>query len=183
MPFATDHLKLDLPALPWCCDRLRAEFSLGTGNNSRPLLLINPAAGNPAEPRHLRYAADIALTLADGTVVANLAQLVVTSQRLLGMVIKGSAGVSRLDAEAGEVFAFSLDLINLPPPEGKTTWLGKLTRVTVRPANRPMPEFVLKINSVIGQLDDAGQLTFGASLGELLAVLSRDAASGVGQPG
>ncbi len=183
MSFAADHLKLDLAALPWRSDRLRAEFSLGTGNNARPLLLIGPVPGDPAEPGHLRYGADLTLTLADGTVVANLAQLVVTSRRLLGMVFGGRAGKSRLDAGSGEVFAFSIDLAGLPPAEGKTTWLGKLTRVTLRSASGPPPEFVLELNSVIGRLDDAGRLTFGASLGELLAVLSRDAASGTGQPG
>lgn len=182
MPFAADHLKLDLQALPWSSDRLGAAFYLGTGNNTRPLLMMKPAAGQLTERRQLRYAADVILTLADGTVVRNLAQLVVTAERLLGMVIRGSAGSSKLDAGAGEVFAFSASLRETAPPTGKKNWRGAVTRVTVRPADGLPKDFVLAVNSVIGKLDDEGTLTFGASLAELIPVLTRDAAMGLGEP-
>ncbi len=141
--------------------------------------MMKPAAG----PRCLRYAADVALTLADGMVVRDLAQLVVTAEQLLGMVIRGRAGGSKLDAGVGEVFAFSASLRETAPPIAKTNWRGTLTRVTVRPADGLPQDFVLAVNSVIGKIDDDGALTFGTSLAELIPLLTRDAAMGTGDPG
>src|SRR5258705_13482850 len=89
--FAADYLRLDLSALPLSSPESGAGFYLGKGNNRKPLLLVAPGAGNAVVP-HVRYAAGLVLTLADGTVVKELGQLVVTSDRIIGIVTHGSAG-------------------------------------------------------------------------------------------
>ena len=85
MTFAADYLRLDLSAFPLASPEFGAGFYLGTGNNTKPLLLVAPGAGNSVVP-HVRYAAGLVLTLADGTVVKELGQLVVTSDRIIGIV-------------------------------------------------------------------------------------------------
>ena len=100
MTFAADFLKLDLLTLPWHSGRLGAGLYRGVGNNSKPLLLLAPGAGNSVEP-HVRYAVGLELTLADGMVVQDLGQLVVTSDRIIGMVTNGWPARSRWTPRRG----------------------------------------------------------------------------------
>ena len=136
MTFAADYLRLDLSALPSPSPEFGAGFYLGTGNNRKPLLLVAPGAGNSVVP-HVRYAAGLVLTLADGTVVRELGQLVVTSDRIIGIVTQGSAGQGsagqgsagqvRLDGAAGSVYAFTAGADDLQPAEVQTKRRGGLT--------------------------------------------------------
>ena len=173
MTFAADHLRLDLSALPLPSPEFGAGLYLGTGNNRKPLLLVAPGAGNSVVP-HVRYAAGLVLTLADGTVVKELGQLVVTSDRIIGIVTQGSAGQVRLDGAAGSVYAFTAGADDLQPAEVQTKRQGKLTGLVVRSRDG---RFELHVTSVIGSLDDDGTLTFGASLADLLNSLTPESRS------
>lgn len=173
MTFAADYLRLDLSALPLHSPEFGAGFYLGTGNNSKPLLLVAPGAGNSVVP-HVRYAAGLVLTLADGTVVKELGQLVVTSDRIIGIVTHGSAGQVRLDGATGSVYAFTAGADDLQPAEVQTKRQGKLTGLVVRSRDG---RFELHVTSVIGSLDDDGTLTFGASLADLLNSLTPESRS------
>jgi hypothetical protein len=169
--FAADFLRLDLLALPWRSGRLGAGLYRGLGNNSKPLLLLAPGAGNSVEP-HVRYAVGLELTLADGMVVKDLGQLVVTSDRIIGMVTYGSAGPATLDAAAGAVYAFSARLDGLQCSEIIKKRRGVPGGMFIRPGNGLPPEFELQVKSVLGSLDDDGRLTFGASLADLMTALA-----------
>jgi hypothetical protein len=171
--FAADYLRLDLSALPLHSPEFGAGFYLGTGNNSKPLLLVAPGAGNSVVP-HVRYAAGLVLTLAAGTVVKELGQLVVTSDRIIGIVTHGSAGLVRLDGATGSVYAFMAGADDLQPAEVQTKRRGKLTGLVVRSRDG---QFELHVTSVIGSLDDDGTLTFGASLADLLNSLTPESRS------
>jgi hypothetical protein len=173
MTFAADYLSLDLSALPLASPEFGAGFYLGTGNNRKPLLLVAPGAGNSVEP-HVRYAAGLVLTLADGTAVSELGQLVVTSDRIIGIVTHGSAGQVRLDGAAGSVYAFTARVDDLQPAEVQAKRRGKLTGLVVRSRDG---QFELHVTSVIGSLDDDGTLTFGASLADLLNSLTPESRS------
>jgi hypothetical protein len=173
--FAADYLRLDLSALPLHSPEFGAGFYLGTGNNSKPLLLVAPGAGNSVVP-HVRYAAGLVLTLAGGTVVKELGQLVVTSDRIIGIVTHGSAGQVRLDGATGSVYAFTAGVDDLQPAEVQAKRRGKLTGLVVR-SRDGHPRFELHVTSVIGSLDDDGTLTFGASLADLLNSLTPESRS------
>jgi len=178
MTFAADYLRLDLSALPSPSPEFGAGFYLGTGNNSKPLLLVAPGAGNSVVPL-VRYAAGLVLTLADGTVVKERGQLVVTSDRIIGIVRHGSAGQGsagqvRLDGAAGSVYAFTAGADDLQPAEVQTKRRGGLTGLIIRSRDG---RFELHVTSVIGSLDDDGMLTFGASLADLLNSLTPESRS------
>ena len=173
MTFAADYLRLDLSALPLPSPEFGAGLYLGTGNNRKPLLLVAPGAGNSVVP-HVRYAAGLVLTLADGTVVKELGQLVVTSDRIIGIVTHGSAGQARLDGATGSVYAFTAGVNDLQPAEVQTKRRGGLTGLIIRSRDG---QFELHVTSVIGSLDDDGMLTFGASLADLLNSLTPESRS------
>ena len=173
MTFAADYLRLDLSALPLHSPEFGAGFYLGTGNNKKPLLLVAPGAGNSVVP-HVRYAVSLVLTVADGTVVKELGQLVATGDRIIGIVTHGSAGQVRLDGAAGSVYAFTAGADDLQPAEVQTKRQGKLTGLVVRSRDG---RFELHVTSVIGSLDDDGTLTFGASLADLLNSLTPESRS------
>jgi hypothetical protein len=173
MTFAADYLRLDLSALPLPSPEFGAGFYLGTGNNRKPLLLVAPGVGNSVVP-HVRYAAGLVLTLADGTVVEETGQIVVTSDRIIGIVTQGSAGQVRLDGAAGSVYAFTAGADDLQPAEVQTKRRGGLTGLIIRSRDG---RFELHVTSVIGSLDDDGMLTFGASLADLLNSLTPESRS------
>jgi hypothetical protein len=169
--FATDFLRLDPAALPWRSGQLDAGFYLGIGNNKKPFLLVAPGAGNSVEP-HVRYAVGLVLTLPDGMVAQDLGQLVVTRDRIIGMITYGSAGPATLDGAAGSVFAFSARLDDL-----RWTDIGKKKRgvpggLVIEPGDSQAPRFELRVQSVLGSVDDDGRLTFRSSVADLLRSLS-----------
>ena len=173
MAFAADYLGLDLSALPLPSPEFGAGFYLGTGNNRKPLLLVAPGAGNSVVP-HVRYAAGLVLTLANGTIVKELGQLVLTSDRIIGIVTHGSAGQVRLDGATGSVYAFTAGADDLQPADVQAKRRGNLTGLVVRSRDG---QFELHVTSVIGSLDDDGTLTFGASLADLLNSLTPESRS------
>jgi hypothetical protein len=168
--FAACHLMLDLSDLPSQSDELRVGFSMGTGNNKKPLLLIYPVNDTdiPEAAELVRYTVYMTLRLSDGTQAGDLGQLVVSGRRLIGMMTHGSAAGTRLDDSVGSVYAFALDLDDVMPAEPKTKWTGRLAGVAIMSRADLDPGFVLEVTSVVGILADSGRLTSGTSLADLL---------------
>jgi hypothetical protein len=172
MPMLASHLRLDLTRLPHRSAELGVAFSLGTGNNSKPILLVSPDASAAGAQPYARYAVGLSLEDEDGPVAGNLGQLVVTGDRLIGMLIKGTARQARLDAATGAVYAFTIGRADLEPPEPAKNWRGQPTAITLRSRNGQRPACTLTIRSVIGILRDHGSLSYKSSLTDLLAALS-----------
>lgn len=171
MAIVARALTLDLNALPVQQEELRIGLGMGVGNNKRPLLLVYPDAGTDGATSHVRYAVYMNLALNDRPVAGNLGQLIVTGQRIVGMMTHGTADGTKLDESAGSVFAFTFGLDDIQPPVAKTRWTGRVAGVII--ASRPAqnPAFELTINSVVGALTDDGGLTYGQSFADLMASL------------
>jgi hypothetical protein len=116
--FTASHLMLDLSALLFHSAELNADFRLGAGNNGKPLLLLSPAADAAAPFQHERFAVYRELSGDDGTAAGKLGQLVVTGERVTGMMTRGSAGGAKLDDSAGCVYAFAASRDDLHPGRG-----------------------------------------------------------------
>jgi hypothetical protein len=170
--FTASYLMLDLSALPFHSAEFNADFRLGAGNNGKPLLLLSPAADAAAPSRHERFAVYMELSGDDGTAAGKLGQLVVTRERMIGMVTRGSAGSAKLDDSAGSIYAFAASRDDLRPAEGETNRKGGLTQAIIRSRDGQHPGFTLRITSVVGTLDDRGQLVYRPSLADLLVSLS-----------
>jgi hypothetical protein len=108
----------------------------------------------------------------DGTAAGRLGQLVVTGERVIGMMTRGSAGGTRLDDSAGCVYVFAASRDDLRPAEAETNRKGSPVKALIRSRDGQYPGFTLRITSVVGTLDDRGKLTFQTSLADLLAALS-----------
>jgi hypothetical protein len=170
--FTTSHLMLDLSALPFHSAELNADFRLGAGNDGKPLLLLSPAGYAAAPSSHERFAVYMELSGDDGTAAGKLGQLVVTGERVIGMMTRGSAGGTKLDDSAGCVYAFAASRDDLRPAEAETNRKGNPTRALIRSRDGQYPGFTLRVTSVVGTLDDRGQLVYQASLADLLVRLS-----------
>ena len=167
MTFTASHLMLDLSALPFHSAELNADFRLGAGNNGKPLLLLSPAADAAAPSPHERFAVYMELSGDDGTAAGKLGQLVVTGERVIGMMTRGSAGGAKLDDSAGCVYAFAASRDDLRPAEAETNRKGSVTQALIRSRDGQYPGFTLRITSVVGTLDDRGQLVYQPSLADL----------------
>ena len=172
MTFTVRQLMLDLSALPFHSAELNADFRLGAGNNGKPLLLLSPAADGAAPAPHQRFAVYMELSGDDGTAAGKLGQLVVTGERVVGMMTRGSAGGTKLDDSAGRVYAFAARRDDLRPAEAETNRKGSPTKALIRTRDSRHPGFTLSVTSVVGALDDRGQLVYQPSLADLLAALS-----------
>jgi hypothetical protein len=169
--FAASHLMLDLSALPFHSAELNADFWLGAGNDGKPLLLLGPAAGAAAPSPHERFAVYMELSGDDGTAAGKLGQLVVTGERVIGMMTRGSAGRTKLDDSRGCVFAFAASRDDLRPAKAETNRKGSPTKALIRSRDGQYPGFTLRVTSVVGTLDDRGHLAYQPSLADLLAAL------------
>src|SRR2546427_9489624 len=88
------------------------------------------------------------LQLGDGTVPWGLAQIVVTGQRLIGMITDGSVGKAVLKESAGSVYAFALDLDDFGPVEIKKNWRGKPVEALILSKEGQSPVFGMGVLSV-----------------------------------
>jgi hypothetical protein len=170
--FTASQLMLDLSALPFHSAELRADFRLGAGNNRKPLLLLSPAADAAAPSPHERFAVYMELSGEDGTAAGKLGQLVVTRERVIGMMTRGTAGGTRLDDSAGCVYAFAVSRDDLRPAEAETNRKGSPVKALIRSRDGQYPGFTLRVTSVVGTLDDRGHLIYQPSLADLLLALS-----------
>jgi hypothetical protein len=170
--FTASQLMLDLSALPFRSAELSADFRLGAGNNGKPLLLLSPAADAAASSPYSRFAVYMELAGDGGTAAGKLGQLVVTGERVIGMMTGGSAGGARLDGSAGCVYVFAVSRDGLRPAEAETNRKGVPVKALIRSRDGQYPGFTLRITSVVGTMDDRGRLAYQASLADLLAALS-----------
>jgi hypothetical protein len=108
----------------------------------------------------------------DGTAAGKLGQLVVTGERVIGMMTRGSAGGTKLDDSAGRVYVFAVSRDDLRPAEAETNRKGIPTKALIRSRDGQYPGFTLRVTSVVGTLDDRGHLVYQPSLADLLASLS-----------
>lgn len=182
MAAVASHLTVDLSALPSRSDELGVRFESGIANNKEPTLVVFPGTDASFEPQHLRYAVYMYLKLSDGTSAGNLGQLIVTGQRIIGMMTHGSAGGTRLDESKGSVFVFAQSLDDIQPAETKTRWTGRIAGVIIRSRQDQDPAFELEINSVVGTLADSGRLRYGFSFADLMNSLTPEARLRLRQP-
>jgi hypothetical protein len=168
-------LTIDLNSLPVRLEELRLGFEMGIGNNKRPLLLVHPASDAGHEPVHVRYAVYMNLTLNGRPAAGNLGQLIITGQRLIGLMTHGNANGTKLDESAGSVFAFTIGLDDIQQPAPKTRWTGRVASVTIASQAGQTPPFGLAVTSVVGVLSDSGDLTYGQSFADLMASLTPEA--------
>jgi hypothetical protein len=166
---AASHLTFQ-PPVPAASAALGAAFRLGTGNNKKGLLILFPAG--PGQVPLRRFAVYMTLTREDGVSAGDLGQLVVTSERLIGIMTHGSVGGAPLDQRAGSVYVFTAALGDLAPAVQKTRWTGRTAGLLVRSAPGLQPGFALEITSVAGALADDGTLSARLSFARLLELLS-----------
>lgn len=175
MAIVARALTLDLNALPVRLEDLRLGLGMGVGNNKSPLLLVHPASDAGYEAAYVRYAVYMNLTLDGRPAAGNLGQLIVTGQRLIGLMTHGNASGTKLDESAGSVFAFSIGLDDVRQPAPKTRWTGRVASVTIASQPGQNPPFELAVTSVIGVLTDSGGLAYGQSFADLMASLTSEA--------
>src|SRR5579871_3648072 len=120
--FAANRVTFDPATPPPESRSLGVSCRMGTGNNSKQLLLLFPAGPRPAP--YLRLAVYMSLVGPDGGTAGDLGQLVITGERLIGMMTHGSAAGSRLDERAGSVYVFTASMDDLAPAVPKTKWTG-----------------------------------------------------------
>ncbi|HZS79798.1 MAG TPA: hypothetical protein VFA41_24520 [Ktedonobacteraceae bacterium] len=158
MPILTGHIQIDRSKLPSKFDKLRVRFVSQLVNNKTTLLMISPDAGLDFEPIYVRYATGMILKLGDGTVAQSQGQLVVTGQRLIGMVTDGAVGKAALSQSAGTVYAFAVDLDDIGPVEIKKNWRGQPVEAVIRSKEGQSPSFVLQVFSVVAVLKNDGHV-------------------------
>ena len=125
MPIVRGHYILDRSKLPTKADELRVRFVPQLVNGKNTLQVLYPNSEPGFEPLYVRYVVEMKLRLSDGTVAWRPAQIVVTGQRLIGMITDGSVGKAVLKESAGSVYSFALDLDDFGPVEIKKNWRGK----------------------------------------------------------
>lgn len=163
MPIVTGHYTLDRTKLPAKAEALRIRFVPQLANNKNTLLVLYPNAEPGSEPSYVRYVALMKLghlLKGDGpmAVAQGLGQIVVTGQRLLGMITDGSVGKTVLKETAGSVYAFALDLDDCNPVEIKTNWRSKPVEAVIQSKEGQTPPFRLQIISVDLLLKNDGQV-------------------------
>lgn len=158
MPIVTGHYTLDRSKLPTKADELRVRFVSQLVNGKNRLLVLYPVSEPGFEPSYVRYAVGMKLRLGDGTVAQGLGQIVVTGQRLIGMITDGSVGKADLKESAGSVYAFALDLDDFGPVEIKKNWLGKPIEALILSKEGQSPVFGVGVFSVDLSVKDDGQV-------------------------
>ncbi|HUC59719.1 MAG TPA: hypothetical protein VMA95_20130 [Streptosporangiaceae bacterium] len=133
MALKTAHLKIDRLLLPQKYDDLGVRFehhavaTLKEGKPPADMVLIRPAgqllgaedAVGP-EPRWNLLLCGMRIKARDGTDAQGQGQLLITGQRLIGMIDTGTAGGSRLSADSsGSIFCFAFLRDDVYPPQVK----------------------------------------------------------------
>jgi hypothetical protein len=157
MAHAAALYTLDLTALSLKAERIRARIGSQVVNGKNRLLFIYPDTGPEFEPHYVRYGCGIVFRLADGTVAKIRGQLVITGERIIGLITDGSAGKVKLDESSGSVYGFTLDLDDLQPPSIKTNWRNKPVEVFILPRQDREPAFLLEVFSVVALMRDNGR--------------------------
>jgi hypothetical protein len=171
MPIIAAHYQLNLSELPVRSEKLRARFGQQVVNGKNKRIFLYPDTDPGFEPRYVRYGSGIILKLSDGTVAQQIGQIVVTGQRIIGIVSRGAVGKIPLNSETGSIYGFSVDLNDIQPLAIRTNWRNKPIEVNIRSRVGQEPAFALQLFSVAAQLANDGKAQ-PASLPALLTRLS-----------
>jgi len=119
------------------------------------------------------------LRLGDGTVAEGAGQIVVTGQRLIGMITDGTVGKAALKeiAGAGSVYAFAFDWDDCDPVEIQKNWRGKPVSGRIMSKEGQSPVFGIQVIMVSFLVKDDGQVTqtsFPAFLDQLTSESQRN---------
>ena len=176
MSIVTGHYTLDRSKLPTQADELRVRFVLQRVNGKNTLLVLYPNSEPGFEPSYVRYVVGMEfrqILLSDRTLIGaqGLGQIVVTGQRLIGMITDGSIGKTVLKEAVGSVYVFALDLDDIRPVEIKKNWLGKPVEAIIESKVGQSPPFGIKVFSVDLLLRNDGQV-IRASLPAFLELLT-----------
>lgn len=163
MSFTVGHYILDRAKLPAEADDVRARFVAQRVNTKSGMLVLYPLSEQGADASYVRFAGDIEfrhVEMRDQTLIRarGLGQLVVTRQRILGVITDGALGETVLDEDAGSVYAFSVDLDDCRPPQSTTNWRGKPTETVIASKPGPNPPFGLKVSSIDLVIANDGQV-------------------------
>lgn len=162
MSIVTNHFALELAKLPTKSDELRIRFVPQVVNGRNALLVLYPDAEPDFEPSYARYAvlmrlrqmqSDGAVTVADG-----VGQIVITGQRLIGMITDGSLNKTVLSESHGLVYAFALDLDDCGPLEIKKNWRGKPVEALILSKDGVSPVLGIVVMSVRLLVQNSGNV-------------------------
>jgi hypothetical protein len=181
MTIAASRLTVDTSALPWRSAELGLGFAMGTGNNGKPMLMVSPAADSLAEPQHLRFAADVELAVPGGQVIKSPAQLLVTGERLAGMLFNGKVEGIQLSMFQGLLYGFSAGLDDILPVELKKSWRGTQP-VAIQSMAGISPALDMQVARVLGSMADSGALTLTPTLADLVSALAPESRASLRQP-
>jgi CHAT domain/Tetratricopeptide repeat len=168
MPIVTGYCTLDLMKLPAKSDELRVRFVPQHVDRKSTLLVLYPNSEPGFEPSYVRYTVmmefrQILLSDRIPTGAHGLGQIVVTGQRLIGMITDGSTDKTILSESDGSVYAFAFDLDDIRPIKiNKRNWLGKPVEAVIQSKVGQAPIFGLIIFSTdpgLFLLKDDGQVT------------------------
>lgn len=164
MPLVAALYKIDRSTLPMTAEDLRASFNLQRRGKEDRALVLYPESG--AELSCVRYFTmmefrHVILNGEGGTLFAagGIGQIVITSQRIIGMITVGRAGTDELKEAAGSVYGFSLDFDELRPVTSKKNWLGRPTEVAIASRIGLSPPFGLRLDAVMSLISNDGQLS------------------------
>jgi hypothetical protein len=152
MTNVTGHYTLDLTELPAKAPDLRIRFVPQLVNRKNTALVLYPNAEPGFEPSYVRYVVMMEfrhLLLRERVIliVQGRGQLVVTGQRLVGMITDGSMGKVSLNESVGSVYAFAFDLDDIRPVEIKENWRGKTIEAIIHSKVGQSSMFGLKVFS------------------------------------
>ncbi len=164
MTIVTGNYTLNRTNLLAQSDELRVRFVPQLVNKKNTVLMLHPNSELGFEPSYVRYAVGMEfrqVQLSDRTLIRaqGVGQLVVTGQRLLGMITDGSVGktVLKESAGTGSVYAFALDLDDIRPVEIKKNWRGKPIEAAIESKVGQSPPFGIKVITVHALVKDDGQ--------------------------
>ncbi|HTW06413.1 MAG TPA: hypothetical protein VME46_02830 [Acidimicrobiales bacterium] len=163
MALKVARLTLNRAAMPQKCNELGIRFERQSvamiKGNLTEMILLRPAtsllpegeAVGP-EPRFNLVVCGMHLKSGDGTVAQGSGQLVITAQRLLGMINNGTAtGSNPLSSSSGSVFCFSIGRDDIYAPD-VTKRRFKPSDYGFRAREEQTPSFYLTVFSAMASI-------------------------------
>jgi len=133
--------------------------------------MLYPASSKGYEPFYRRFAVGMDIKIGAGTTAIGKGQLVVTGERLLGVLTLGDADGRALDEASGSIYVFSIDLDDIVTTTNKANWRGKAVEAVFASTEEADPWFVLHVFVVAASVTNAGQAA-PSSMPALLANLT-----------
>jgi hypothetical protein len=153
----TRKYSVDLASLPKADPDLVIQIER-TSVNGNEILLLSKNSDDGVEPLQVRFATGMVLNLADGTTVGTQGQLVITGERVLGLITDGKVGDDVINESIGSIFTFVFDLDDIGQIESKSNWRGKPVELVFHSKENQSPIFSLQVFSVVAVLKSDGSL-------------------------